>query len=310
MTLAGTFWRRQFPRLTGAAPREFETEPGTRVLAKCHWQPEPRCHSTIALLHGLEGSSESAYMLGIAEKAFRCGFNVLRVNQRNCGGTDRLTPTLYNSAMSGDIRAVVEELIENDRLREIFVVGYSMGGNLVLKMAGEIAEKAPRELRGVIAVCPSSDLSACADALGKPQNLLYQRHFVRSLKRHTRAKAVLFPEAYPLNGLDAVTTVREFDDVITAKFSGYRDADDYYFKASALRVAKTIRVPTLLIAAQDDPIVPIDSLRDSEFTANPNVAVVAPKHGGHCGFISGESGDERFWAEARIVEYCKSQATL
>jgi predicted alpha/beta-fold hydrolase len=310
MTVAGTFWRRSFPTLTAAEAREFETEPGSRVLVKCHWQPEPQRHSTIVVLHGLEGSSESGYMLGIAEKALRKGFNVLRANQRNCGGTDRLTPTLYSSAMSCDMRAIVEELIAKDHLPEIFVAGYSMGGNLVLKMAGEMADATPKELRGVIAVCPSSNLAACADALGKRQNVLYQNHFVRSLKKHTRAKAAIFPDAYPLNGLDAVKTVREFDEVITAKFCGYTDADDYYQKASALRVAREIRVPTLLIAAEDDPIVPIETLCNSEFASNPNVTIVTVKHGGHCGFISQERGEERFWVEARIVEYCKSQSSL
>ncbi|HEY4741024.1 MAG TPA: alpha/beta fold hydrolase [Candidatus Acidoferrales bacterium] len=310
MTMAGAFWRRSFPFLPAAEPREFETEPGTRVLAKCHWQTEPRRHSTIALLHGLEGSSESGYMRGIAEKAFREGFNVIRVNQRNCGGTDHLTPSLYNSGLSNDMRAIVAELIAQDKLPEIFVVGFSMGGNLVLKMAGEMADSAPPELRGVIAVCPAANLAACADALNERQNIIYQRHFVRSLKKHTRFKAGLFPERYPLNGLDGVRTVREFDDAITAKFCGYRDADDYYYRASALRVADAIRVPTIIISAQDDPIVPIQTLRDVTLTSNRHITIVTPQYGGHGGFISRESGDERFWVEARIVEYCVAKRTL
>jgi predicted alpha/beta-fold hydrolase len=310
MTIAGAFWPRSFPLLPAPEPREFETEPGTRVLAKCHWQREPRRHSTIALLHGLEGSSESDYMLGIAEKAFQIGFNVLRINQRNCGGTDHLTPTLYNSGLSGDIRAIVAELIDRDGLREIFAVGFSMGGNLVLKMAGEMSDRFPAELRGVVAVCPAANLAACADALNERQNFIYQRHFVRSLKKHTRVKAALFPKEYPLNGLDGVRTVREFDDVITAKFCGFRDADDYYHRASALRVAGAIRVPTILIAAEDDPIVPIETLRDESLASNPNITTVVPQHGGHCGFISREPGDRRFWVEAWIVEYCAAKRTI
>jgi predicted alpha/beta-fold hydrolase len=310
MTIAGVFWHRSFPRLLPAESREFETELGTRVLAKCHWQAEPRRHSTIALLHGLEGSSESGYMRGIAEKAFREGFNVIRVNQRNCGGTDHLTPTLYNSGLSGDMRAILAELIERDRLPEIFAVGFSMGGNLVLKMAGEMADSAPAELRAVIAVCPAANLAACADALNERQNIIYQRHFVRSLKKHTRVKAALFPDRYPLNGLEGVRTVREFDDAITAKFCGYRDADDYYYRASALRVADAIRIPTIVISAQDDPIVPIQTLRDENLTSNRHITIVTPQYGGHGGFISRETGDERFWVEARIVEYCAANKTI
>jgi len=310
MTMAGAFWRRSFPLLPAAEPREFETEPGTRVLAKCHWQTEPRRHSTIVLLHGLEGSSESGYMRGIAEKAFREGFNVIRVNQRNCGGTDHLTPTLYNSGLSGDMRAIVAELIERDQLPEIFAVGFSMGGNLVLKMAGEMAGGAPSEVRGVVAVCPAANLAACADALNERQNIIYQRHFVRSLKKHTRVKAALFPERYPLNALDGVRTVREFDDAITAKFCGYRDADDYYYRASALRVADAIRVPTIVVSAEDDPIVPIQTLREENLTSNRYVTIITPQYGGHGGFISRETGDERFWVEARIVEYCEANRTI
>jgi len=310
MTIAGSFWRRSFPFLTAAEPREFETEPGTRVLVKCHWQKEPRAHPTIVLVHGLEGSSESGYMLGIAEKGFREGFNVLRANQRNCGGTDHLTPTLYNSGLSVDMHAIVTELIERDRLREIFVAGFSMGGNLVLKMAGEFGECVPSELRAVIAVCPSCDLAACADALGKPENFIYQRHFVRRLKDHMRLKAALYPDRYPLNGMESVRSVREFDDVITAKFCGYRDADDYYFRVSALRVIGAIRVPTTIIAAQDDPMVPFRSFADPNLTGNASIQINAPRYGGHCAFVSRERGDERFWVETRIVEICRTNATL
>ena len=290
--------------------REFEVEAGSRILAKCHWQAEPRRGPTLILLHGLEGSSESGYMLGAADKAFRAGFNVLRVNQRNCGGTAHLTPTLYNSGLSGDMRAVVNELIAKDSLTEIFVAGSSMGGNIVLKMAGEFGAEAPAELKGVIGICPAIDLAACADDLAEARNFIYERHFVNSLKRSMRLKAAMYPGRYPLDGLRRVRTVREFDDVITARFCGFRDADDYYYRASALRVIREIRVPTLILTAQDDPFVPFETFANGEFPANPNVTVIAPRYGGHCAFISRESGEERFWAEARVVEFCRARSDL
>ena len=158
----------------------------------CHWQEEPRKHPTLVLLHGLEGSSESGYMRGCAEKASAAGFNVVRLNQRNCGGTEHLTPTLYHSGRSADFRAVLLELIERDRLPAIFFAGYSMGGNLVLKMAGELGESAPEELRGIVAVAPCFDLAACADALGEARNFVYSRHFVWKLKGRMRRKARMF----------------------------------------------------------------------------------------------------------------------
>jgi predicted alpha/beta-fold hydrolase len=309
MTLAAAFWPRRFPNLPPGIRREFETEPGTRVVATCHWQPEPKLHPTLILLHGLEGSWESGYMKGTAEKAFRAGFNVLRLNQRNCGGTELLTPTLYNSSLSIDIRAVINEMIERDQLPEIFAAGFSMGGNLVLKMAGEWGESAPPQLRGVIGICPAIELALCADSLAKPENYVYQRHFVASLKKRMLYKASLFPGQFPLDGLDKVRTVREFDDVITAKFCGFLGADDYYFRASAIRVAAAIRLPSVIITAQDDPMVPFESFDNRDLRSNANIEIIAPHHGGHCAFIASESGEDRFWVESRIVEICRVRMT-
>src|ERR1019366_8647209 len=180
-TLAAAFWPRRFPRLPRSTAREFETEPGTRIRGDCHWQPAPQTRPTLVLVHGLEGSSESGYMLGLAERAFTAGWNAIRLNQRNCGGTESLTPTLYNSGLSVDYRAVLFELIEQDSLPEMFFAGYSMGGNLVLKMAGELADAAPHQLRGVAAVCPCIDLASCSDAIALPGNFVYQSRFVNSL---------------------------------------------------------------------------------------------------------------------------------
>jgi hypothetical protein len=233
---------------------------------------------------------------------------VVRLNQRNCGGTERLTPTLYNSGLSGDYRAVLLELAEHDHLREIFFAGFSMGGNLVLKMAGELADAAPPQLRGVAAVCPSLDLAACADACDADRNAFYRWHFVANLKRRFRTKIAMYPGRYSPDGLSRVRTIREFDDVITAPNCGYRDAVDYYYRASAQRVVGRIVVPTLILTAQDDPLVPFASFSDPVLTGNPHIQLVAPSHGGHCGFVSRYAGDERFWAEARIVEFCKQRA--
>jgi predicted alpha/beta-fold hydrolase len=310
MTVAAAYWPRQLAGLPRATERLFEVEPGTRLLAKCDWQAEPQGHSTVVLVHGLEGSSESRYMLGIANKAFRAGFNVLRFNQRNCGGTEHLTPTLYNSGLSGDYRAVLVELIERDALPEVFFIGYSMGGNLVLKMAGELGAGAPAQFRAVCGVCPGLDLAPCADAVARPDNFLYEWNFLWSLKQRLRRKARLFPGQYPLNGLGRLHTLRQWDDAITAPRSGYRDAVDYYHRASALRVVGEIRVPTLIITAQDDPFVPFASFRDPALTTNPDITLVTPPKGGHCGFISRAGGEERFWAEARVVEFCQQHSTI
>jgi predicted alpha/beta-fold hydrolase len=311
MTIAAAFWRRKYPRLPKSNARFFKLEEGTQVRGECHWQASRQTHPTLVLLHGLEGSSESAYMLGTAEKAFVSGFNVIRLNQRNCGGTEKLTPTLYHSGLSGDIGAVLLELIKKDGLPEIFAAGFSMGGNLVLKMAGEFGDAAPPELRAIVAIAPALDLAACADALAQPRNFLYNRHFVKSLKKHMRYKSSLYPDLFPLEfpSFRRIKTVRDFDDVVTARFCGFQDAADYYKRSSASNLVSAIKRPTLILTSQDDPFVPFRPFQNSAIQKNPYITLVAPPHGGHCAFISEERGADRFWAEARMVEFCLSKSS-
>lgn len=306
-TIAAYMWPRRFSLRAHriGTERIFEVEPGVRMLAHCRWQPRPVSHPTIVLTHGLEGSNESVYILGTAGKAYRAGFNVVRLNMRNCGNTEHLTPTLYNSGLSGDLRAVVRELIEQDHLPRIFVVGFSMSGNMALKLAGEDGDAAPRELSGICAVSPSVDLSTCADAIEQRSNWLYQRSFIRSLRRRIRQKQRLYPDRYDASGLRTVRTIRDFDNRYTALDAGYRDATDYYERASALPLLRHIRKPTLIIHAQDDPFIPFDPLRHPSVAANPCILLLAPLHGGHVGFVAADTvGEDRFWAENRITQFC------
>ncbi|HET6141975.1 MAG TPA: alpha/beta fold hydrolase [Candidatus Acidoferrales bacterium] len=306
-TLASTFLIRHFPALPPGVVRDFEVEPGTRIRGYCHWQAAPREHPTLVLIHGLEGSADSGYMLGLAERAFKLGWNAVRLNQRNCGGTESLTPTLYNSGLSRDFSAVLLELIETDSLPEIFFAGYSMGGNLILKMAGEFAGNAPRQLRAVAGVCPSIELGVCADAVGLRHNFIYQEHFVRNLKNRMQRKAQMYPGEFDLREMNKVKTLREFDNVITATYFGFLDATDYYAKSSALRVAADISVPARIVTAQDDPFVPFSIFSDPTLMNNPCIEVIAPKHGGHCAFVSRYPGAERFWAENCLMEFFTSR---
>ena len=305
MTIAAAFWPRRHRFLSTGVERLFDVEQGTKILAHAHWQPQPRNSPTLVLVHGLEGDIKSEYMLGTADRAFSQGFNVIRVNQRNCGGSDKLTKTLYNSGLSNDYLAILIELIDRDQLPAIFFGGYSMGGNLILKMAGELGPAAPPQLRGICAVVPALDLALCVDACGLPRNRLYNWHFVTSLKRRMHRKEKLFPGLFNLEGLNKVRTLRDFDNVITAPNCGYRDADDYYFRASAVRSIYRISVPTLLVAAKDDPVIPFQSYAEPGIASNPNISLLAADYGGHGSFISNDSA-ERHWAEARIVEFCKN----
>jgi hypothetical protein len=285
MTLYAWARPRRFPRLPLPVDRYFDVAEAARVLAQCHWQPKPRDAETLVCLHGLEGSSSAHYMRGVADKAWAAGFNVVLLNQRNCGGTEHLSAGLYHSGLTADPRQVIDELIHLDRLPSIVVAGYSLGGNLALKLAGEYGEAAPPEVRGVAAVSPVVELDACVRALERRSNVLYHWNFVRNLKARMRRKHRAWPGRFDLRPLGGIRTVRAFDDAYTAPGWGFRDADDYYHRASALRVADRIRVPALVITAEDDPFVPTAPFRDPALARNPHVRLVITPHGGHCAFV-------------------------
>lgn len=300
-TLAALAWPRSHTEFRDE-PRLFEVEPNARILARCRWHEDRNSRATLILVHGLGGSCDGPYMLGAADIAYRAGANVVRLNQRNCGGTEHLTPTLYHSGMSGDLATVVRELTELDGLSNILVAGFSMGGNLALKMAGEMGEDAPPELLGVCAVSPALDLAATVRKLELPSNRLYQRYFVRGFRRLLKYKKEIYPELYDLNNLERLHTVRDFDELYTAPYGGFAGAEDYYARASAIRNISQVRLPTLVIHAQDDPFVPVEPLRQPALSTNPNITTSTPPHGGHVAFIS-DRKEERFWAEERITDF-------
>jgi predicted alpha/beta-fold hydrolase len=305
-TIVAHFWpSRFFPDHVNDETRLFQIDNDTRVLAYCRWQAERAKHPTLILWHGMEGSTASGYMLSTADKAFAAGFNVVRVNYRNCGGTEQLTPTLYHGGLSDDLRAVLDELITHDHLSRIFIAGFSLGGNLVLKLAGEYAEDPPPELKGICAVSPSIDLRASCDLTNLRRNWIYRRSFLLTLKRRIKVKGRLYPQLYDTTGLRAIRSIEEFDDHYVAPAFGFANASDYYSKASSLPFAGSIRVPTLIIHAEDDPFIPIAPLRDPSIAANPYLLLIATERGGHVAFVSATSRDpDRFWAENRLVEFC------
>ena len=304
MTIYAWARRRPLPRLPAPVDRVFEIGADTRVLARCHWQPEPKAHPTLLVLHGLEGSSDAHYMRGIADKAFRRGFNVVRLNQRNCGGTEHLSAGLYHSGLTSDVQAVLDELATADHLPSLVVAGYSLGGNLALRLAGGYGETAPLWLHAVCAVSPTLELGACMDLLERPANRLYEWNFMQSLQRRMRKKARLFPGRYDVRGIWRMWRVRAFDDRYTAPHHGFAGADDYYHRAAAMRVVDRIRVPALIITAEDDPFIALPPFRDPKLTGNPAITLAVTRYGGHCGFIeSARDGYDGYWAEREIVDF-------
>jgi len=297
---------RAFPALPPPTERYFEIEPATRVLAHCHWQRDPAAHPALIALHGLEGSSAAHYMRGIAAKAHGRGFNVVLLNQRNCGGTEALSHGLYHSGLTADAAHVIAEL-RREGINRVVVAGYSLGGNLALKLAGDYGGAPPPSLKGVCAISPVIELAACVNALERRANFVYQWNFVRGLKARMRRKAAAHPGRFSLERLPLVRTVRQFDEYFTAPHFGFQDADDYYFRASAMRVVDRIRIPALVITAEDDPFVPVEIFRDAQLRRNPHINVVVTRHGGHCGFVSNANGsDDGYWAERRLVEFAET----
>jgi uncharacterized protein len=303
-TLASFFLSRRIV-LPAPEDRLVEVEPGVTVLCQCHWQEDRRAPLTLVVVHGLEGSSESAYMLGLAKKGLAAGMNVVRMNQRNCGGTEGVAPTLYHSGLSRDVAAVAQNLIAQDRISRFALVGFSMGGNLVLKLAGEWGREGPSQFRAVAAVCPAMDLAASSDALHSRSNRLYEYYFIWKLRRRLRSKARLFPKAFETSRLRGVSTLREFDDKITAHYCGFTGAVDYYARAAAANVVDRIAVPAFILHAANDPFIRILPETRKKILANPNIIFLETEDGGHCSFLAQPDGDDGRWAESQILEFLR-----
>jgi predicted alpha/beta-fold hydrolase len=304
-TIASFLISRRF-NLPAPEERLIEVAPGVQVLCHCHWQKDRTKPLTVIVVHGLEGSSDSQYALGVAQKALAAGMNVIRYNQRNCGGTDSLAPVLYHSGLSDDIAAVAREIVSRDRISQLSLIGFSMGGNLVLKLAGEWGSAGPPEFRAVAACCPAMDLAASADALHEPANRLYELFFLFSLRRRIINKAKLFPGHFDVRRLNGLRSLRAFDDQITAHYCGFTGADDYYARAAASNVLDKIAVPALIVHAANDPFIRLLPETRRKIAANSNIRFVEAEDGGHCAFVGRRNGhDDGFWAETQIVNFLR-----
>lgn len=292
-TIVGRYWP---VSLDAGEAKLFQTEPGVQVLGRCHWRNSGG--PVVVMVHGLEGCCDSTYMRWMARAALDAGFDVVRLNVRNCGGTESLASTLYHSGLTTDLRAVVEQLAP----RQVFIIGFSMGGNQALKLAGEWGAQHPKHVLGISAISAPIDLAVCARRLGEPGNRVYERHFLRSLTARYRRKAALFPGRFSLDALPRVCSIVDFDEYITAPAFGFQGAQHYYQRSSALPYLGEVRIPTLLIQAQDDPFIPFESFR---VPPNPVIRVLAPRHGGHVAFLTRRK--PRFWAAEQVIRFCRSR---
>ncbi len=299
LTIAGNFWPRRIDETRFPSHRQiYESEKGNRVAVLEH-QPAATPRGQIIFLHGLEGSADAGYIQSFAQAALERGFGVHRKNMRTCGGTEDLCQTMYHSGLTSDTRYIAEQ-IRNRNLGPVFLAGFSLGGNVALKLAGEL--ESSDLVAGVCAISTPIDLAACVRVLDKTSNRIYARRFLSRLRDRVRRKSRTHPEFYTVEGLDSVDSIWSFDDRFTAPLFGFGTAERYYDTQSAARFLDRIRIPTLVITAKDDPLVPFEMYQRQEaFRSNPAIELLAVEHGGHLGFIARHR--PRFWLDGVALDW-------
>ena len=301
LTIAGNYWRRNLDTLRfPVSARYFQTEPDVQVLVHSQ-EPEGRSRGDLILVHGLEGSSSAGYAQSAAQAALLAGFSAHRFNMRSCGGTETVSGrTLYHSGQTGDLLSVIRQMLREGR-GPIFLTGYSLGGNVVLKLAGELQDAGRELVSAICAVSTPIDLAACVEQLNKRSNIIYARRFLARLKERVRRKEELCPGSFNLDALPSVNSVYDFDNQFTAVSFGFGTADCYYATQSAQNFLNSIRIPTLVVQAKDDPLIPFRVYGHSAFQSNPCLKLVAVEHGGHLGFLA--RSQPRFWLDELVVEW-------
>ena len=300
-TIVGRYWPRNLDdRRFPTVSKLFRTEPDTQVLAKFnapHRGGVPAQRPTVLAIHGLTACDRAPYMLSSAQIALESGFDAVRLNVRNCGGTEHLCNTLYHSGLTVDLRAVVEQLAP----RPLYLLGFSMGGNIALKLAGEWGSAVPEHVRGLCSISAPIELAVCSRHIGLRRNFIYERRFLLQLRDAVRRKNAATPGLFADPRVAEVSSIWEFDERVTAPACGFKDAADYYRQSSAAGYLGEIRVPTLLIQARDDPFIPFGVYDVPSLQENRYLTLLSPDHGGHVAFLG--RGSARFWAIQQAVRF-------
>jgi uncharacterized protein len=265
------------------------------------WSPVDSQNLVLAI-HGLEGSSRSRYMHGLVRAFNRRGWDGAALNLRGCSGEVNRLPRFYHAGATEDVAHVIEHIQRTRAYRAIALVGFSMGGNLVLKYLGEQASALAEPIRAAAAVSTPCDLASSASKLARPQSFLYMNRFILAFRRKIRAKKRVMPGRIDDRGFHKIRTFKQYDDRYTAPLNGFQDAEDYWAKNSAKPLLAHITIPTLMISALDDPMLAPASFPLEEARRNPRLFLELPRHGGHSGFIQFDASGE-YWHETRIAEF-------
>jgi predicted alpha/beta-fold hydrolase len=272
-----------------------QTIPGTGTAVK-------EALGLVVLIHGLEGSTKSRYITGLAQTLSSAGYLVLTWNMRGCGKAPNYLPQWYHSGQSQDLARVIEHAQLRYPDLDVFAVGFSVGGNILCKYLGESGAANNNPLKAAAAISAPLDLHGSAETLAKPSRRVYMEYLLRPLRARIRDKAQRFPKMFDTQGLDSITSFHEFDARYTAPIHGFKSVEHYYDTCSGINYLRANKTPLLIISARDDPFlsescIPEDIALDSEI-----LYLEAPKHGGHVGFIDTFSM-RRTWAEERIVRF-------
>lgn len=274
------------------------SEVGIRFVVRDRQAP------TLIAIHGMSGSSDSGYMLALSHKAYRAGWNFILPTLYNLE-TRPSRPRIFHAGCSNSVAEIIRLCSLQHGLEKILLVGISMGGNIVLKLLGESGHKSPSSIKAAGVISPLIDLEMSWPLMDKPANLLYRRYYLRRLRQLSMSRGELMGRFIDLERLRRVKTIREFDDVVTAPLAGFEDALHYYREMSSRNLLPKIRVPTLLIHAKDDPLLPWRPLTAPQVVANDSLLVHLTEAGGHVAFIAKRAqGDiDRSWAENRVIEF-------
>jgi len=295
LTILGNFWPRKLD--FSAYPERaqlYRTEPDVQVLVQSQRPEKPIAE--LVMVHGLEGSGEAGYMRTLAHTALRNNIATHRFNLRTCGGTAKLCPTLYHAGLTSDLHFFLEQLHSP---LPVYLTGFSLGGNVALKLAGELGTGAGGILAGVCAVSTPIDLAASVRRIAERDNRLYERRFVDRM-----AERLVSTGRYTREQMALLKSIYEIDDRITAPSFGFGTADHYYATQSSNLFLDRIRIPALLIQAEDDSFIPFESFHHPAFAANPYLRLISTKYGGHLGFLS-KSGP-RFWVDQNVTNWILS----
>jgi len=254
----------------------------------------------VIICHGLEGSSRSQYVTGMAKYFNKNNIDALGWNYRGCSGQINLTNKFYHSGATYDLETVIVHSIAKG-YTQIVLIGFSLGGNLILKYLGEERNKHP-EIKAATVFSVPMDLSAGSDEISKPKNKIYANRFLRRLKRKLRTKHKLLEDKFPLNGINTIKDLRTFDNIYTGPLHGFKNASDYYAKSSALFFIDDITTPTLVVNAINDPFLPNECYPTNQLKNHKHIWFETPVHGGHVGFMP-STKDGSYWSERRAYEF-------